>query len=100
MGVVHLPAAPYAINLAIRQIIRQIIRVHTSVTELLRDFPKIRRAVLSGEKVIIRSREGNMCLTLDHSEPRVLVGALRGLAQTEGDLSAPTTTSDEWNPSL
>ena len=74
--------------------------MQTTITELLREFPKVRRAVLSGETVIIRSREGNMRLTLDRSEPQVLVGALRGLVRTREDLTAPTTVPEDWNPSL
>jgi len=74
--------------------------MQTTVTELLREFPKVRRAVLSGETVIIRSREGNMRLTLDHGEDQPRVGALRGLVQTQEDLAAPTTAATEWSPSL
>jgi hypothetical protein len=72
----------------------------TTVTELLREFPKVRRAVLSGETVIIRSREGNMRLTLDRGEDQPLVGGLRGLVQTREDLTAPTAAATEWSPSL
>ncbi len=91
---------PTRASLDIRQNIRQICRMQTTVTELLREFPKVRRAVLSGETVIIRSREGNMRLTLDHGEDQPRVGALRGLVQTQEDLAAPTTVATEWSPSL
>jgi hypothetical protein len=74
--------------------------MQTTVTELLREFPKVRRAVLSGETVIIRSREGTMRLTLDHGEDQPRVGALRGLVQTPEDLTAPTTVATEWDASL
>ena len=84
----------------IKLIIRQTFKMETTVTELLRDFPKIRRAVLSGETVLIRSREGTMRLTLDEAEHQVLVGGLHGLVRTHGDLTVPTTVPEEWNPSL
>jgi len=74
--------------------------MQTTVTELLREFPKVRRAVLAGETVIIRSREGNMRLTLDHGDNQSLVGALRGLVQTQDDLTAPTAADNEWSPAL
>lgn len=74
--------------------------MHTTVTELLREFPKVRRAVLSGETVIIQSKQGNMRLTLDRSDSKPLVGALRGLVRTCGDLSNPTTSLEDWTPSL
>jgi hypothetical protein len=74
--------------------------MQTTVTELLREFPKVRRAVLAGETVIIRSREGNMRLTLDRGDNPPLVGALRGLVQTQEDLTAPNTADNEWSPSL
>ena len=74
--------------------------METTVTELLREFPKVRRAVLSGETVLIRSREGVMRLTLDPPEPQGLVGALRGLVRTRKDLTTPTTAPSDWIPSL
>ena len=86
--------------LVIGLIIRQVSGMETTVTELLRDFPKIRRAVLSGETVLIRSREGDMRLTRDSSEPKSLLGALRGLARTGQDIVVPTTAPEEWKPSL
>ena len=49
----------------IKQIIRRIFFMDSTVTELLRDFPRVKRAVLAGEAVIIKSREGNFRLTLD-----------------------------------
>jgi hypothetical protein len=74
--------------------------MQTTITELLRDFPKIRRAVFSGETVIIRSREGDMRLTLDAQESRALVGGLRGLAKTQQDITRPTTEPGDWRASL
>ena len=40
----------------------------STVTELLRDFPRVKRAVLAGEAVIIKSREGNFRLTLGSAQ--------------------------------
>ena len=61
--------------------------MHSTVTELLRDFPRVKRAVLAGEAVIIKSREGNFRLTLDTPVAERLVGGLRGLvARTDDDM--------------
>ena len=54
--------------------IGQTFRMETTVTELLREFPKVQRAVLAGETVIIRNRKGGMRLTLDDSDYMTLVG--------------------------
>ena len=74
--------------------------METTITELLREFTKVRRAVLSGETVSTQSREGNMRLSLDRPEPQLLVGALRSLVPARKDLTTPTTGPDDWNPSL
>ncbi|MBJ7327796.1 MAG: hypothetical protein JHC52_10690 [Chthoniobacterales bacterium] len=75
--------------------------MEASVTELLREFPRLRRAALAGEKVIIRSREGDLQLTRDPSQPASLVGAMRGLlTHSADDLDRPTTEDQDWNASL
>lgn len=71
-----------------------------TITELLREFPRVRRAVFAGETVIIRSREGNMRLTLD-SSPVSLVGGLKGLlVKSDDTIDQPTTEENDWNLAL
>jgi hypothetical protein len=61
--------------------------MESTVTELLREFPRVRRAVFAGETVIIKSREGNMRLTLDTPVAERLLGCLKGLvARTDNDM--------------
>ena len=42
--------------------------MHVNVRGLLRDFARVRRAALAGERVVVTTRDGNLLLT---SEPRV-----------------------------
>lgn len=73
----------------------------TTVTTLLRDFPKVRRAALSGERVIIRCREGDLLLTAAPPPAESLIGSLKGtLRACRDDLDTPTSAATDWNPSL
>lgn len=75
--------------------------MEATVTELLREFPRLRRAALAGEKVIIRSREGDLQLTREAGQPVSLVGAMRGqLIRSEDDIDGPTTKEGDWGVSL
>ena len=75
--------------------------VETTVTELLREFPRVRRAALSGETVIIKSREGNLRLSLDTPATGSLVGCMRGLlAGTDDDIDGPTSDAENWDSDL
>lgn len=88
-------------RLDIRQIIKQILVVEATVTELLREFPRLRRAALAGEKIVIRSREGDLQLMRDTSQPASLVGAMRGqLASSADDIDQPATKASDWAASL
>ena len=73
----------------------------TNVSTLLREFPKVRRAALSGEDVIIVTREGNLRLTTDKPEGGSILGCMKGqVLYSDDKLDEPTTTDDEWNASL
>jgi hypothetical protein len=75
--------------------------METNVSTLLREFPKIRRAALAGERVIVHTRDGDLCITAVHNEAKPLLGSLPGLLlETDDELDQPTTTEQEWNPSL
>ena len=74
--------------------------IKTNVSTLLREFPKVRRAAMAGETVIVQTREGNLRITADYSEEKPLLGCLQGKVQELGDLLAPTTDVSEWNASL
>lgn len=73
----------------------------TNVSTLLREFPKVRRAALSGEDVIIETREGNLRLIADITPGKHLIGSMKGRFGTQqNDLTEPTTSNDDWKPSL
>ena len=68
----------------------------TTVTTLLREFPKIRRAALAGETVFVVAKDATFRFELDRSNARV-IGGLRGRVTTSDDsLDAPTSTDAEW----
>jgi hypothetical protein len=75
--------------------------MQTNVSELLRNFPKIRRAALAGERVVIRTREGNLVLTAEKPEGRSLFGSLSAMIDST-PLTAEESGADEadWEPSL
>jgi len=75
--------------------------METTVTELLREFPRVRRAALSGETVIIKSREGNLRLSLDTPATGSLIGCMRGLlAGADDDIDEPTSDAGSWDSDL
>jgi hypothetical protein len=75
--------------------------MESTVTELLREFPRVRRAVFAGETVIIKSREGNMRLTLDTPGPGSLIGCMKGLlTATDDDIDRPTSDNRSWDSHL
>jgi len=95
------PTVASSDKLDICQIIRQILEMEATVTELLREFPRLRRAALAGEKVIIKSKEGDLQLTRDTATPMSLVGAMAGLlTHSADDIDRPTTEDGDWNASL
>jgi hypothetical protein len=65
---------------------------------LLREFPKIRRAALSGQTVIVHTREGDLKITAAPSEVGGIVGCMKGrLRSSDGDIDEPTTGPEEWS---
>jgi hypothetical protein len=72
--------------------------MQTSVSTLLREFPKVRRAALRGERVVIKTREGNLILTAESPPSSTILGSLRGRLHVapEIDLTEPTTDHTEW----
>ena len=66
------------------------------MSTLLREFPKVRRAVMAGQTVIVETKEGNLRITADRSEESPLLGCLRGKVSVRGDIVAPTTADNEW----
>ena len=75
--------------------------IRTNVSELLRNFPKVRRAALAGERVVIHTREGNLVLMAEKPAGRSLFGVLantvdsKALAETDSGGAAP-----DWEPAL
>lgn len=73
----------------------------TNVSTLLREFPKVRKAALAGEEVIIVTREGNLRLTAEPRSGESILGSRKGLIRFADDrLDEPTLPESEWNPSL
>ena len=70
----------------------------TNVSTLLREFPKVRRAVMAGETVIVETREGNLRITADRSKEVPLLGCLQGQVIARGDIVEPTASDNEWMP--
>ena len=69
-----------------------------NVSGLLRGFPKAKKEALRGGRVIIKTREGNLVLTSEHSVDEKVLGSMKGSFQiSEGvDLTLPTTLDTEW----
>jgi hypothetical protein len=56
---------------------------------------------LAGEKIIIKSREGDLQLVRETGQPASLVGAMRGqLVSSADDIDQPATKDAEWVASL
>jgi hypothetical protein len=73
--------------------------VKTTVTELLRDFPKIRRAAMRGDRVVIKTRSGNLVLTLEANAAEPLFGCLENMATDLGlEPSFRVFSDHEWDP--
>lgn len=75
--------------------------MQTNVSELLRNFPKVRRAALAGERVVIHTREGNLILTAEKPAGRSLFGVLAATINSKGlsETDSGALPSD-WEPSL
>lgn len=71
-----------------------------NVSTLLREFPKVRRAALAGEEVIIVTREGNLRLTMEDRTGASIIGCMKGVCITSDDIDQPTTSEADWKPSL
>ncbi len=72
----------------------------TNVSTLLREFPKVRRAALAGEEVIIVTREGNLRLTAEGKTGASIIGCMKGMFITSDNIDQPTTSETDWKPSL
>ncbi|MCC5849720.1 MAG: hypothetical protein JJU29_16675 [Verrucomicrobia bacterium] len=75
--------------------------MNANVSTLLREFPKIRRAALSGETVIIHTREGDLQITALQDEPKPILGALKGMVSfSADDMDQPSVQPEEWDVRL
>lgn len=73
----------------------------TNVSTLLREFPKVRRAALAGEEVIIVTREGNLLLTAQPPGGESILGSARGVLHFRDDrLDEPTLPERDWKPGV
>lgn len=72
-----------------------------NVSNLLREFPKVRRAALSGERVTVHTREGDLWIMAAKQESVSSFGGMKGvLLQTVDDLEKPVTDTEEWASEL
>lgn len=72
-----------------------------NVSDLLRNFPKVRRAALAGQRVVIRTRDGDLVLMADKPPTKGLFGALASAVQSDA-LSPEDSGIDasDWSPGL
>ena len=57
--------------------------------------------MLSGEDVIVHTREGDLRITADKPEGGSILGCMKGsFGYVADDIVGPTSTDDEWKPSL
>lgn len=75
--------------------------MRTNVSTLLREFPRVRRAALAGETVIIETREGNLVLTAEIAEEEPVYGSMRDRVKgSADDIDRPTLPDVEWESEL
>ncbi len=75
--------------------------METNVTTLLREFPKVKKAALAGERVLIRTREGDLELKVVKKGISDSYGSLRGQIDTQNwDPNEPTLAQESWMPKL
>jgi len=76
--------------------------MQTNVSGLLRNFPMVRQAALRGERVLIKTREGNLILSAERPSKGGLLGCMKGTAASASgaDLTEPTLPDEDWKPSL
>jgi len=71
--------------------------METNVSTLLREFPKVRRAALSGQSVIVHTREGDLLLTKAPPSNRGVLGSLAGeMLHSDDTIDTPTTQMGDW----
>ena len=72
--------------------------MRTNVRTLLREFPRIRRAVLAGEDVIIETREGNLRLPAEKAPGHEILGSMKNqISYIDDSIVGPTTKNSDWN---
>jgi hypothetical protein len=87
-------------KLTFDRILDKYLPMETTVSTLLREFPKVRRVALSGETVIIKTREGDLRLSKDESSKLPVLGRLRGrLLESDDGIDAPTSSDADWQAS-
>lgn len=84
-----------------RPIYDKLFDMKTNVSGLLRDFPRIRRAVLAGEEVLVETREGNLLIVAEKPPSGSLYGSMGDeIESSADDIDTPTLPSSEWGASL
>ena len=71
--------------------------MQTNVSGLLRDFPRYRQAAMAGQKVVIRTREGDLSLSAHRKTHSTLLGCMKGVFSVgKSDLTRPTLPEKHW----
>jgi hypothetical protein len=71
----------------------------TTDSTLHREFPKVRRAAMADEEVIIVTREGNPRLSAEPRSGVSILGYRKDLIHFSDDrLDEPTHAESEWKP--
>jgi hypothetical protein len=75
--------------------------MQTNVSGLLRHFPQMKRAALRGDRVTIKTREGNLILMAESGPQTSVIGAMKGMFRIveSVDITRPTSEVNEWKPS-
>lgn len=67
----------------------------------MREFPRVRRAALSGEEVIIETREGNLVLRAEVAEAAPAYGSMaESVVKSDDSIDQPTLADGEWTAEL
>lgn len=68
------------------------------MTELLRDFPKIRRAAMRGERVVVKTRSGNLVLIRENYAEASLYGSLASMVSKDELIDSERVfTKADWS---
>ena len=75
--------------------------MNISVSHFLREFPKVCRAALSGERVTVHTCEGDLWITAAEKKNISAFGGMKGaLLQSPDGLEVTVTRTEDWQSEL